>query len=125
MIIERIKEHKKKSLCNDNVHYNSWDNFVLNNNDIIDNKTKTKALDDLFATIQIALCEHFSYIYILHPEYYSSTDYVEALDSGVEPELNSQYWVCPVIQDIFDKYIKTYNKDLSKFILDCKTINFE
>ncbi len=124
-IITDIKSKERKKICNDNMHYNSWDNFVLNVNESFDNKIKIKALDDLFENLQIALCYHFAYIYILHPEYYSSSDYIEALEMGVVPETDSQYWVAPIVQVIFDKYIKTYNQELSEFILTYKNMKFE
>ena len=44
---------------------------------------------------------------------------------GISPETDSQYWVAPIAQDVFDKYIKTYSKQLTTYILNLKSINFQ
>ncbi len=125
-IIDKIKNPSKKKTCNDNVHYNSWENFVLNQNDQYDGEhLKLKALDDLYENIQISLCFHFSYICILHPEYIASSDYLDALGSGITPEENSQYWVAPIVQNIFESYIKPYSKDLSDYLININTMNLK
>lgn len=116
---------KKKDVCNDNVHYNSWDTFVLNDNNLIDKHKKLEALNDLYDTVISRFCFHFAYIYKSHPVYFSSNDYVDALENGVAPELDSQYRVAPIVQDMFDKYIKAYDKELSDYIFDSKLMIFE
>ena len=60
---------------------------------------------------------HFSYTYIQHPEYYSSLDYVNDLDNGSEPIDGSQYWVALIVQEVFDKYIKTEYKDVADYLV--------
>ena len=42
-----------------------------------------------------------------------STDYIDNLDMGMTPEEDSQYWVAPFIQEIFDKWIKPKRKDIA------------
>ena len=124
-ITSDIKKKQSKEICNDNMHYNSWDNFVLNANESFDSTNKINALYEMFENISIVICYHFSYIYRLHSEYYSSSDYGDALDMGISPEADSQYWVAPIVQDVFDKYIKTYSKQLTTYILNLKSINFQ
>jgi len=36
---------------------------------------------------------------------------------GLEPEENSQYWVAPFIQDVFDKTIKPRRGDIASEII--------
>ena len=36
-----------------------------------------------------------------------SSDYVDALDLGFQPEEGSQYWVAGYVSDVFEKYIVT------------------
>ena len=45
-----------------------------------------------------------------------SSDYVDALDCGVEPEPDSQYWVAPFVQSIFDEVISKYRPDIAQTI---------
>lgn len=123
-IFEKDK-YKKKDLCNDNVHYNSWDNFVLNDNYVFDKNKKLEALNYLYDIVSSRFCFHFAYIYNLHPEYFSSNDYVDALENGIAPEIDSQYWVASIVQDVFDKYIKVYDKELSDYILNSKLMIIE
>ena len=44
---------------------------------------------------------------------------------GISPESDSQYWAAPIVQDVFDKYIKTYSKQLTTYILNLKSINLK
>lgn len=125
IITSDIKKKQSKDICNDNMHYNSWDNYVLNVNESFDSTNKINALNEMFENISMVICYHFSYIYRLHPEYYSSSDYRDALDMGISPETDSQYWVAPIVQDVFDKYIKTYSKQLTTYILNLKSLNFQ
>jgi hypothetical protein len=43
----------------------------------------------------------------------TSSDYVDALDSGTTPEPDSQYFVAPFIQEVFDSVIKKNRNDLA------------
>ena len=36
-----------------------------------------------------------------------SSDYVDALDLGFQPEEGSQYWVAGYVSNVFEKYILT------------------
>jgi hypothetical protein len=45
-----------------------------------------------------------------------ASDYLDSLELGLEPEPDSQYWVAPFIQKIFDDVLKKSRKDLVKEI---------
>jgi hypothetical protein len=45
--------------------------------------------------------------------YLGSSDYTDALDCGLTPEEGSQYYVAPVVQNIFDSIIKNHRADLA------------
>ncbi|WP_319562971.1 hypothetical protein [Marispirochaeta sp.] len=47
-----------------------------------------------------------------------SSDYVESLEMGEEPEVGSEYWVFPFIQEIFDNTIKKYRPDIAIIIME-------
>jgi hypothetical protein len=42
-----------------------------------------------------------------------SSDYIDSLDCGVTPEPDSQYFVAPFVQEIFDTLITKNRADLS------------
>jgi hypothetical protein len=56
---------------------------------------------------------HLSYMFYLKDHYMMSTDYLEDLEEGITPEADSQYWVAPFIQVIFDEVIKNKRMDLA------------
>ena len=45
-----------------------------------------------------------------------ASDYVDSLDMGLTPEENSEYFVAPFIQEIFDSEIKFRRPDLAEEI---------
>lgn len=115
-----------RSECNDNMHYNSWNNFALNVNEYLSLGNRgVKSLDLIYNILVRLLAIHYSFIYILHPEYYTASDYIFALEMGETPEEGSQYWVASIIQDILDKYIKTYYKAVADYLIDKNIMQLE
>lgn len=102
--------------CNDFVHNNFYKNFVLN-----DYNSETYKNLDLLNTFSndliLLFIKHFAYLFYLDDTLMRSSDYMDALEAGMTPEEDSQYWVAPFIQDIFDKYVKTYNPEIAKEII--------
>lgn len=98
--------------CNDNTHYNFYFNVLLNDNQIhLENRDSilgrfNKDLENIFIL-------HLSYLFYVNGHYMMSSDYVDSLDVGATPEPNSQYFVAPFIQDIFDSVIKKSRMDLA------------
>ena len=64
-----------------------------------------KDLEDIFIL-------HLSYLFYMKEYYMASSDYVDSLDVGATPEPNSQYFVAPFIQEIFNSVIKKSRMDL-------------
>lgn len=113
-----IEEKPFRQDCNNNVHYNSWSNFILNVWELHRvNGQGIKALDIIYEIISKIFAIHFSYTYIQHPEYYSSLDYLFALEEGREPIEGSQYYVMSIVQEIFDMYIKVEYKDVADYLI--------
>jgi hypothetical protein len=44
--------------------------------------------------------------------YMMSSDHVDYLDCGMTPEPDSEYWVAPFVQDIFDQTLKKARPDI-------------
>lgn len=101
--------------CNDHTHYNFYKYVLLNNNEIY-NPERTRILDVFSRDLADLFVMHFSYLFYLNEHYMMASDYVDSLDLGLEPEENSQYFVAPFVQEIFDSEIKKRRMDLAEII---------
>lgn len=98
--------------CNDHTHYNFYCQAMLNDNEIhIDNRGWW--LDLFSEDVRDIFVLHLGYIYLLNSHYMMSSDYLDALECGMQPEENSQYWVAPFIQDIFDEIVTPRYPDIT------------
>lgn len=107
----RYKKIRKR--CNDNMHYNSYYNYILNDNEIY-NPNRFCLLNQIAKDMENLFIQHFAYLFSLNDHYMMSSDYVDALDLGLQPEENSQYWVAKFVQDAFDTIIKIQRPDIAK-----------
>ncbi|MBQ3362777.1 MAG: hypothetical protein IJG42_02355 [Muribaculaceae bacterium] len=104
-----------RRLLNGNTHYNKLYYLWLNNN-MIYFPNRIKELNNLYACTLHLFIFHFAYMYSLNPHYMMSTDYIDALDLGMQPEEGSEYWVAPYVKDIFEKYIVTKRPDIADYM---------
>lgn len=98
--------------CNDHTHYNYYHNLILNDNRIY-SPDRIKALDNFSSDLEHIIIQHLAYIFTVHDHYMMSTDYSDSMNVGVTPEEDSQYWVAPFIQEIFDKLIVAKRPDVA------------
>jgi hypothetical protein len=97
--------------CNDNTHYNFYSNVLLNANRIhLENRISI--LDKFNTDLEDIFVLHLSYLFYINWHYMASSDYVDSLDVGVTPEPNSQHFVAPFVQEIFNSVIKKSRMDL-------------
>jgi len=97
--------------CNDNTHYNFYFNVLLNANRIhLENRISI--LDRFNNDLENIFILHLSYLFYMNGHYMASSDYVDSLEIGATPEPNSQYFVAPFVQEIFDSVIKKSRMDL-------------
>lgn len=101
--------------CNDHTHYNYYHNLMLNDNRIY-SPDRIKALDSFSSDLEHIIIQHLAYIFTVHDHYMMSSDYVDSIEIGITPEEDSQYWVAPFVQEIFDKLIKTKRPDVAEEI---------
>ena len=102
---------KIRNRCNDHTHYNFFHNVMLNDNEVyIVNRLQILTL--LASDIQDIFILHLAYLFYLNEHYMTSSDYLDALECGMTPEPDSQYWVAPFIQDVFDNIIKKQRPDI-------------
>jgi len=83
------------------------------NNSQIFSEHKLSILNRFAKDIEDIFILHLSYIFYLNDHYLMDSDYIDCLDCGITPEPNSQYWVAPFIQNIFDTVIKENRMDLA------------
>lgn len=124
---ERLKEinallyaddrYKKiRSRCNDHTHYNFFNHVMLNDSEIY-LKSRLAVLNYLSSDLRDIFVLHLSYIFSLHQHYMMASDYMDYLDCGMQPPVNSQYWVAPFIQKTFYEIIKKNRPDIASLIL--------
>lgn len=109
MVDDRYKKIRER--CNDHMHYNFFRLVMLNDNEVhIENRVQWL---DVFANDVLDLfVRHLAYMFFLNDHYMTSSDYLDALECGMQPEEDSQYWVAPFIQATFDEIIKPRRPDI-------------
>ncbi|MDR3541704.1 MAG: hypothetical protein P4L69_12175 [Desulfosporosinus sp.] len=101
--------------CNDHTHYNFYRHAMLNNNEMhIENRAWW--LDRCSEDVRDLFILHIGYIFFLNGHYMMSSDHMDALECGTQPEEDSQYWVAPFIQEVFDKIITPRRPDVTSTI---------
>lgn len=110
--------------CNDHTHYNFYQNLLLNDSEIY-LKNRFGILNQFSKDLQHLFILHFTYLFYLKDHYMMSSDYVDSMDLGLVPEEDSQYFVAPFIQEIFDKVIKKNRMDLAVEIKRHTTMRLE
>lgn len=114
--LTRDDRYKKiRDRCNNNTHYNFCSNVLLNDNQIY-NPNRVKWLNVFSKDIEAIFIQHFAYIFYLNEHYMMSSDYVDCLDMGLQPEEGSEYWVASFVQEIFDRVIKSKRCDIAEEI---------
>lgn len=116
LLSEEDRYKNIRESCNNNTHYNFYKNVLLNCSDIrIENRHRH--LDMLEYDIEQLFIFHLSYLFIQSEHYMTSSDYMDYLEMGMEPEEDSQYWVSNAAQNVFDKYIKSIRPDIAELNL--------
>ena len=115
---------KIRERCNDHTHYNFYYYVLLNDNEIYI-KNRLAYLDYFSTDLLNLFIMHFSYLFTLNEHYMTSSEYIDALDSGLTPAEGSQYYVAPFIQNIFDTVIKKYRDDLATEIKENTSMMLE
>lgn len=116
LIYETDDRYKKiRDRCNDNTHYNFFKNMLLNDNEIY-LKNRILYIDRLRVDLRDLFILHVSYIFFLREWYMASSDYVDYLECGDTPPEDSQYWVAPFIQEIFNNCISNFRPDIANYL---------
>ncbi|WP_198319644.1 hypothetical protein [Aliarcobacter butzleri] len=98
---------------NDHTHYNYFKYMFYNDSEIADfNNNRVKLLEQLSIDIKNIFILHLIWLFSIKDNYMMAEDYRDYLDMGITPPENSQYWVAPFVQEIFDDIIKKNRPDL-------------
>ncbi len=106
---------KIRERCNDHTHYNFFYNVLLNDNEI-NLENRLQVLDVFSADVRDIFILHLAYLFLLKEHYMTSSDYVDALECGMTPVVDSQYWVAPFVQAVFDDIISKQRSDIAATI---------
>jgi hypothetical protein len=101
--------------CNDHAHYNFYRYAMLNDREV-HTANRVRWLDRFSEDVGDLFVLHIGYIFSLNSHYMMSSDHLGALECGMQPEPDSQYWVAPFIQEIFDKVVTPRRPDITASI---------
>ena len=101
-----------RNRCNDQTHYNFYFSVLLNDGQV-NISNRIAILDEFYQDLVDIFILHLSYLFYMNEHYMMSNDYVDSLDCGITPEPDSQYFVAPFVQEIFDTVIKKNRPDLA------------
>lgn len=106
------KRYKRiRDRCNDHMHYNFFGNFLFNDKTIyLDGRQE--AMREFSSDLRDVLILHLSYMFFANEHYMMSSDHLDCLECGITPEPDSQYWVAPFVQEIFDQTMKPFRSDV-------------
>jgi hypothetical protein len=101
--------------CNDNTHYNFYRNILLNDKEIV-LEERRQALEGFSYDLRDVLILHLSYMFFANGHYMMSSDHLDCLDCGMTPEPDSQYWIAPFVQEVFEQTLKKSRPDIAATI---------
>ena len=82
----------------------------------VDNN-RIKLLNQLSEDMKNIFIKHLVWLFSLKDNYMMASDYIDYLDMGETPPENSQYWVAPFVQEIFDDIVKKNRPDLAEELI--------
>ena len=101
--------------CNEHTHYNFYRNVLLNDKAIL-LEGRRQALEDFSNDLRDVIILHLACMFFANGHYMMSSDHLDYLECGMTPEPDSQYWVAPFVQEIFDQTIKKSRPDIAAMI---------
>ena len=107
------KDHPYKAIrdrCNGHMHYGDFRSVLLNDTDVpVDRLT---VLDQLENDVADLFVLHLACVFFMNGHYMMASEYMDSVDSGMEPEADSQYRVDPFVQEIFDEVLQVRRPDV-------------
>lgn len=101
--------------CNGPVHYNYYAHMALNIKEMyLDGRVGV--LTQMRSDLRDVLVLHLAYVFTINYAYMGSSDYLDALECGLEPEEGSQNWVSRLVQELFDNFITPWRPAVTTVI---------
>lgn len=114
MLLGRDDRYKGiRDRSNGHVHYNDFQHVLLNQDTYIDRR---RVLDRFARDLTDLFVLHLACAFHMNGHYMMASDYVDYLDCGLAPEVDSQYWVAPFVQEIFDEVLCPMRPDVCQAI---------
>jgi hypothetical protein len=98
--------------CDDHIHYNRYYYMLVNDNQIF-LRYRGAMLNQFSSDLENIFILHLAYLFSIKENYMMASDYIDCLEGGIPPEPDSQYFVAPFIQEIFNDVIKKSRMDLA------------
>lgn len=105
---------KVTNLLNDHVHINGL--CYAEQNSLHYRDSQKQEEQDLIALTQKVVCMLLCILSIVNAKRFKSSDYVDALDLGLQPEKGSQYWIAPMYSEYFERECGKIHPKLYDFI---------
>lgn len=118
----------------------AWDNIGKNLNNFVhgngimyaqlnyanyDYKTIEKIFNDITFKLSYIVSVFVVLLILIKPSLISSSDYVDALELGIQPARDSQYNIAPFIQEFIDNYVIKLHPDIKNFLKDRVYMRFD
>lgn len=104
-----------RNRCNDDTHYNFFNNVLRNDSEVHLND-RLELLDIFSSDVEALFIQHLAYIFYLNDHYMASSDYTDYLEMDMTPPEDAQYWVAPIVQDVFTNVICKSRPDIADTI---------
>lgn len=115
-----------RKIGNDNLHYNFFGTCILNMEKmLIKYESVLKYMDDVLKSLKLVFRIHLSCIILLKPVSLRSSDYIDALEMGLEPDEKYINTVAPFVKDTFERYIVQEDKKLSDYLKKITSLKFD
>ena len=120
------KDHPYKAIrdrCNGHMHYGDFRSVLLNDKYVpVDTLT---VLDQLENDVADLFVLHLACVFFMNRHYMMASEYMDSVDSGMEPEADSQYRVDPFVQEIFDEVLQVRRPDVCAAIRSRTSMHLE
>ncbi|MBJ9683947.1 MULTISPECIES: hypothetical protein [Burkholderia] len=115
---------KIRGRCNDNTHYNFFENVMLNNREVYI-RSRGAAIEQIRLDAIAIFVLHFSYVVSVNEHYLMSSDYMDYMECGSAPPEGCEHWVAPYAQDAFNSILRVHRPDLAEAIRQSSAMQFD
>ena len=124
MLLKSDRRYKAiRDRSNGHMHYNNFQSMLLNDKDV--RAERLPVLDQIESDVADLFVLHLACVFFMNGHYMMSSDYVDYLECGMKPEVDSQYWVAPFVHEVFDKVLSVRRPDVCAVIRSHTSMHLE